>query len=587
MDIFSVFTLLGGLAFFLFGMNVMSDSLERIAGGKLETALKKMTSNPFKSLALGAGITIAIQSSSAMTVMLVGLVNSGIMEFSQTIGVIMGADIGTTLTGWLLSLTGIESDIWYIKIFKPENFSPLFAFFGIALVMFSKKSKKKDLGTILLGFAVLMYGMVLMSDSVSPLAETEDFQNLLIAFKNPLLSLLVGAVFTGIIQSSAASVAILMSLSIATGTISYRMAIPIIMGLNIGTCMTAIISSIGVTKNAKRVAVAHISIKIIGAVVWLTLFCIVTALIDIPELDNPISTLGIATTHTIFNVATILLLLPFSNQIVKLSEKIIPDSRGKEENPFIDERLLSSPPLAVSQCQDKTFEMAEIAKDCLVESLSLVSEYSSKKADDVVKKEQELDILEDKLGTFMILLSQKELTHSDSNTIAKLLHTISDFERIGDHSTNIMEIAQTVSVSDKGFSEEATVDLQTLFAALTEILTITAKAFETNDVDLAVTVEPLEEVIDKLTLKIKDRHISRLQSGKCTPELGILISDLLINCERVSDHCSNVAVSIIQISNSTLDNHDYLNELKAERTPEFLEYYQMYKQKYRLAKVSK
>lgn len=585
MDIFSVFTLLGGLAFFLFGMNVMSNSLERIAGGRLETALKKMTSNPFKSLALGAGITIAIQSSSAMTVMLVGLVNSGIMEFSQTIGVIMGADIGTTFTGWLLSLTGIESDVWYIKIFKPENFSPLFAFVGIVFVMMSKKNKRKDLGTILIGFAVLMYGMVLMKDSVTPLAETEEFQNLLIAFKNPLLSLLVGAVFTGIIQSSAASVGILMSLASATGTISYKMAIPIIMGLNIGTCVTAIISSIGVTKDAKRVSVAHISIKIIGATVWLLLFCLVTAIFDIPALDTSISTLGIATIHTIFNVATILLLLPFSNLIVKLAEKIIPDSKEIEENTFIDERLLSSPPLAVSQCQDKTFEMAEIAKKGLVDSLDLIFNYSEKKAAKVVNREQELDVLEDKLGTFMILLSQKVLTHSDSNTIAKLLHTISDFERIGDHSTNIMEIAQAVSENEDDFSEAAKIDLRTLFAALSEILNLTAKTFETNDVKLAETVEPLEEVIDKLTSKIKDRHISRLQSGKCKPELGILLSDLLINCERVSDHCSNVAVCVIQIANSTLDNHDYLNELRAERTPEFLENYEMYKQKYRLADI--
>lgn len=582
MTIFSVFTLCGGLAFFLFGMNVMSQSLEKIAGGKLETTLKKMTSNPFKSLLLGIGITVAIQSSSAMTVMLVGLVNSGIMELSQTVGVIMGSNIGTTLTAWILSMSGIESDNIFISLLKPENFSPIFALLGVILIMMSKKTKNKDIGTILVGFSILMYGMEMMKNAVSPLAEMPEFENLLVAFKNPFLSVLFGAVFTGIIQSSAASVGILQALSL-TGTISYRMAIPIIMGQNIGTCVTALISSIGVNKNAKRVTIVHITFNLIGTIVCLTLFYLADFIFNFAFTDKPITPVAIAVVHSIFNISTTIILLPFSNFLVKFAEKVIPVSDAKEENVLLDSRLLSSPPLAVSQCMERAIEMSEIARKAFIESLGLIFCYDAKTADKVEKKEQILDKMDDTLSAYMIQLSQKDLTDSDTNTISELLHTISDFERIGDHAINIVEIAQQMNTESKTFSKVAQDDFTTLFSALTEIFDITIKAFHDNDYAVAVTVEPLEEVIDKLTAKIKDKHIKRLQSGQCSPELGVLLSDLLINCERASDHCSNIAISIIQTTNSALESHDYINELREERTPEFVSSYKKYKEKYRLS----
>ena len=582
MNIFSICTLCGGLAFFLFGMHVMSQSLEKIAGGKLEATLKKMTSNPFKSLALGAGITIAVQSSSAMTVMLVGLVNSGIMQLEQTVGVIMGSNIGTTLTAWLLSTAGIKSDNVLISMLKPENFAPIIALIGIIMIMMSKKKKRQDIGTIMVGFAVLMFGMELMKDAVSPLAEMEGFSKLLVAFKNPLLSVLFGAVFTGVIQSSAASVGILQALSL-TGTISYRMAIPIIMGQNIGTCVTALLSSIGVNKNAKRVTVVHMSFNIIGTVVCLAVFYGLDAVIHFSFVDKSIGAVEIAAVHFIFNIVTTLILLPFSSQLVKLAKKLIPDSKEAEVSVMLDKRLIATPPLAVSQCREKTVEMAQGAKEALHEALRTMFDYSDKAAVKVEEKEQLLDEMEDQLSTFLLELSAVSLTDEDSRTVTELLHTISDFERISDHAINIIGITQEMERDSRSFSEGAKADFSTLFAALTEISGLTVKAFENNDTELAMNIEPLEEVIDDLTATIRDKHIDRLRKGECSPELGVYLSDLLINCERVSDHCSNIAVSIIQISKSSMNNHDYLHGLKAERSPRFLESYSTYGQKYRLA----
>ena len=582
MNIFSICTLCGGLAFFLFGMHVMSQSLEKIAGGKLEATLKKMTSNPFKSLALGAGITIAVQSSSAMTVMLVGLVNSGIMQLEQTVGVIMGSNIGTTLTAWLLSTAGIKSDNILISMLKPENFAPIIALIGIIMIMMSKKKKRQDVGTIMVGFAVLMFGMELMKNAVSPLAEMEGFSKLLVAFKNPLLSVLFGAVFTGVIQSSAASVGILQALSL-TGTISYRMAIPIIMGQNIGTCVTALLSSIGVNKNAKRVTVVHMSFNIIGTVVCLAVFYGLDAVIHFSFVDKSIGAVEIAAVHSIFNIVTTLILLPFSSQLVKLAKKLIPDSKEAEVSVMLDKRLIATPPLAVSQCREKTVEMAQGAKEALHEALRTMFDYSDKAAVKVEEKEQLLDEMEDRLSTFLLELSAVSLTDEDSRTVTELLHTISDFERISDHAINIIGITQEMERDSRSFSEGAKADFSTLFAALTEISGLTVKAFENNDTELAMNIEPLEEVIDDLTATIRDKHIDRLRKGECSPELGVYLSDLLINCERVSDHCSNIAVSIIQISKSSMNNHDYLHGLKAERSPRFLESYSTYGQKYRLA----
>ena len=582
MNIFSICTLCGGLAFFLFGMHVMSQSLEKIAGGKLEATLKKMTSNPFKSLALGAGITIAVQSSSAMTVMLVGLVNSGIMQLEQTVGVIMGSNIGTTLTAWLLSTAGIKSDNLIISMLKPENFAPIVALIGIIMIMMSKKKKRQDIGTIMVGFAVLMFGMELMKNAVSPLAEMEGFSKLLVAFKNPLLSVLFGAVFTGIIQSSAASVGILQALSL-TGTISYRMAIPIIMGQNIGTCVTALLSSIGVNKNAKRVTVVHMSFNIIGTVICLTVFYGLDALIHFSFVDKPIGAVEIAAVHSIFNIVTTLILLPFSNQLVKLAKKLIPDSKEAEVSVLLDRRLIATPPLAVSQCREKTVDMAQGAKEALHEALRAMFDYSDKAVLSVEEKEQLLDEMEDQLSTFLLELSAVSLTDEDSRTVTELLHTISDFERISDHAINMIEIAQEMERNSQSFSDSAKDDFSTLFAALTEISGLTVKAFAGNDTEIALNVEPLEEVIDDLTAEIRDKHIDRLRKGECSPELGVYLSDLLINCERVSDHCSNIAVSIIQIAKSSMRSHVYLSELKAQRSEQFIGAYNSYHEKYRLS----
>ena len=582
MNIYSICTLCGGLAFFLFGMHIMSQSLEKIAGGKLEATLKKMTSNPFKSLALGAGITIAVQSSSAMTVMLVGLVNSGIMQLEQTVGVIMGSNIGTTLTAWLLSTAGIKSDNVFISMLKPENFAPIVALIGIIMIMMSKKKKRQDIGTIMAGFAVLMFGMELMKDAVSPLAEMEGFSRLLVAFRNPILIVLFGAVFTGLIQSSAASVGILQALSL-TGTISYRMAVPIIMGQNIGTCVTALISSIGVNKNAKRVTVVHMSFNIIGTIICLAVFYGLDALIHFSFVDKSIGTVEIAAVHSIFNIVTTVMLLPFSSQLVKLAKKIIPDSKEAEVAVMLDKRLIATPPLAVSQCREKTADMAQGAMDALHEALRAMFDYSDKAVLRVEEKEQLLDEMEDQLSSFLLELSPVSLTDEDSRTVTELLHTISDFERISDHAINMIEISQEMERNSQSFSDSAKADFSTLFAALTEISGLTVKAFKDNNTAVALNVEPLEEVIDDLTKTIRDKHIERLRTGECSPELGVYLSDLLINCERVSDHCSNIAISIIQISRSSMKSHVYINELKAQRTEQFIGAYNSYHEKYRLS----
>ena len=582
MTVFSIFTLFGGLAFFLFGMHVMSEHLEKVAGGRLESTLKKMTSNPFKSLALGAGITIAVQSSSALTVMLVGLVNSGIMQLEQTVGVIMGSNIGTTLTAWLLSTAGIQSDNILISMLKPENFAPVVAFIGILLMMVSKGEKKQDIGTILIGFAVLMFGMTLMKDAVSPLAEMKEFSRLLTAFENPLLSVAFGALFTGVIQSSAASVGILQALSL-TGAISYRMAIPIIMGQNIGTCVTSLLSSIGVNRNAKRVSVVHISFNIIGTIVCLAAFYGLDALIHFRFTDQTIGPVEIAAVHSIFNIVTTLILLPFSSQLVGLANRIIPDPEKKEPVVLLDTRLIETPPLAVSQCRERTKELAVDARDALQDALEGMFTYTEKTWKQVEEKEQKIDDMQDQLFTFLLALSAASLTDEDNRTVTGLLHCISDFERISDHAMNITEISQEMDSNHQTFSDKAKADFATLSAALTEISELTVKAFCDHDIETALRVEPLEDVIDSLTSTIRSKHIARLRNGECHPELGVYLSDLLINCERVSDHCSNIAVSIIQLDQSSFYNHGYLNNLRNNQSPQFIESYHTFYSKYRLA----
>ena len=581
MDIFSVFTLCGGLAFFLYGMSVMSSGLEKAAGGRLEQLLKKMTANPFKSLLLGAGITIAIQSSSAMTVMLVGLVNSGIMELGQTVGVIMGSNIGTTLTAWILSLAGIESDTVWLRLLKPESFSPVVAFIGIILIMVSKDNRRRSAGSIMVGFAVLMYGMELMSDSVSPLADMPQFSAILTAFTNPILGVIVGAVFTGVIQSSAASVAILQALSL-TGSITYGMALPIIMGQNIGTCVTALLSSIGVNRNARRVAVVHISFNLIGTLVFLVLLFGADLFLHFAFMDWVIDPVGIALVHSIFNIATTIMLLPFSKQLVRIANIVIPDAAGEQKFTFVDSRLLATPSVAIAECNNKTIEMARIAEETIVKAISLLDVYNQEVADEVKVNEDKLDLYEDKLGTALVQLSSKALSDTDSRKVSKQLHTIGDFERIGDHAVNLWKAAEEIHEKDIHFSTQAEGELRTLTAALKEILDITTRAFSEDSLSLAKQVEPLEQVIDCLIADIKSNHIARLQNGQCTIEMGFVLSDILTNCERVSDHCSNIAVAQIETAQNTYQAHEYLNGVKNAGNDDFQQSFDHYRACYSL-----
>lgn len=581
MDIFSVITLLGGLAFFLYGMNVMSGGLEKMAKGKLERTLKKVTSNRFLAMGFGAAITIAIQSSSALTVMLVGLVNSGILEFGQTICILMGSNIGTTLTAWILSLAGIDSDVFWLKIIKPENFSPVFALVGIIMMMVGKKQKTKNTGNILIGFSVLMYGMTLMSDSMAPLADMPEFTHILTAFSNPVLAVLVGAVFTGIIQSSAASVGILQALSM-TGGVTYGMALPIIMGQNIGTCVTALISSIGVSKNAKKVAAVHLSFNIIGTLICLIPFCILDAVFDFSFTHMAINPFMIAVCHSIFNVVTTAVLMPFTKQLEKLANFIVRDKKGKgSKGTLLDERLISTvPSFAVANAFDVDCEMCELSRKAFSDAMGLLDDYNEKTADAVTEMEGKLDIYEDQLGTYMVKLSKRGASDSDSKRIAKILHTINDFERIGDHAENLVGVAR--EMHDKGivFSHEAKAEIEKLSAALHEILDMTSKAFKTSDVQLASSVEPLEQVIDKLISEIKNRHVERLQKGNCTIELGFVLTDLLTNYERVSDHCSNVAVAVLESKHGTFETHEYLNNIRSDGTGSFGRLYEEYSERY-------
>ena len=579
MTIFNVFTLFGGLAFFLYGMNVLSSGLEKLAGGKLESMLRKVTSNPFKSLLLGAGITIAIQSSSAMTVMLVGLVNSGIMQLGQTVGVIMGSNIGTTLTAWILSMAGIEGDNFFIQMLKPSSFSPILALIGIIMIMVAKSDKKRSVGSLMVGFAILMYGMDLMQDSMAPLQEMEEFQQILTAFNNPLLGVIVGAVFTGIIQSSAASVAILQSLAMSGG-ITFGMAIPIIMGQNIGTCVTALLASIGVNRNAKRVAVVHISFNLIGTVVWLVLFYGLDAFLHFAILDQTIDALGIAACHSIFNVLTTIMLLPFSKLLEKIALRVVRDTEKKEEYAFIDERLLATPSVAIAECGNKTKEMACMAKNALVDAIQLLEAYDPAVRTRILKDEDELDIYEDKLGTHLVKLSSREISLADSKMASKLLHTIGDFERIGDHAVNLIKTADEMHEKKIRFSDEAVRELHILTDAVTEILELTVDSFAKNDLAMAARVEPLEQVIDHLISTIRNKHIQRLQAGNCTIELGFILNDLLTNYERVSDHCSNIAVAVIETEQNAYEAHEYLNEVKYSGNPVYEADYQHYQGKY-------
>lgn len=580
MSIFSLFTLLGGLAFFLFGMNVMSTSLEKMSGGKLEKTLKQLTSTPIKSLMFGAIITAVIQSSSALTVMLVGLVNSGIMSLSQTVGVLMGSNIGTTITAWLLSMVSIESDNIIMLFLKPDNFAPLMSFVGIVLIMAGKKESKKDTGKIMIGFGLLMQGMNMMGDAVAPLAEIPEFTQILTMFNNPVLGVIVGMLFTALIQSSSASVGILQALSL-TGGISFRMAIPIIMGQNIGTCITALISSIGVNKNAKRVSVVHIAFNVIGTMVGLVLFFGLDLFLHFTFLDFAIDPVMIAICHSAFNIFTTIILLPFTKVLVKIAEFVIKSDDEEIVYELLDTRLLNSPSLALEESFQLTKKMMKIAQNSIEESIVLTKGYNEKSANQIKENEERLDLYEDKLDSFLVRLSGQDVVDSDAREIFKLLHGINDIERIGDHACNVLDLSKTMEEKNFVFSDEAVHEIEVLTSAVSEIVGMTIEAFSKNDLEKAKEIEPLEEVVDRLVSKMKKNHIKRLQKGICTVDLGYILSDVLNNYERVSDHCSNIALSIIEVElGDKFDSHEYIRDYRKMDNPHFKDKYEMYKAKY-------
>jgi len=581
MDLFAFLTLVGGLAIFLFGMNVMGDGLERCGGNKLKKILENVTQNPLKGILLGLGVTAIIQSSSATTVMVVGFVNSGIMKLSQSISIIMGANIGTTVTAWLLSLTGLESSNLFVQLLKPSSFSPVLAIIGISLMMFSKNSKKKDIGSVMIGFAVLITGMDMMSGAVSGLKDNEAFTSIFTLFSNPILGILTGAILTAIIQSSSASVGILQALS-TTGSVTYSNAIPIILGQNIGTCITAILSAIGATKNARRAAVVHLSFNVIGTVSFAVLFYTIKAFIDLPFISNSINAVGIAVIHTIFNVLATTIMLPFIKQLEKLACIIIPDNDVKEKKQLLDERLLLTPPVALSHAKNITVKMAHTSKSAIDASLGLIGNFDAKEAEKVNSYEDAADMYEDCLGDYLVKLCRESLNASDSREVSSLLHCIGDFERISDHAVNICDVARELDEKGIVFSDAAQKEIKVMCSALSEIISLTVDAFEHSDLKEAQLVEPLEETVDYLCAKLKEGHVARLKDGECTIETGFIFSDFLINCERVSDHCSNIAACMLETAHESFEMHGYLSRVKEGTQNDFNLQCEFYKKKYAL-----
>ena len=586
MDIFSVLNLVGGLALFLYGMNLLGDSLEKLSGGKLESILEKLTAKPIMAVLLGAGVTAAIQSSSATTVMVVGFVNSGIMKLRQAVYIIMGANIGTTATSWILSLSGLESDSLLVSLFKPTTFSPLLAFIGIVFLMFSKKEKKHNIGGLLIGFAILMTGMEGMSNAVSGLKDVPGFTDLFTMFSKPILGMILGAVLTAIIQSSSASVGILQALC-ATGAVNFSAAIPIIMGQNIGTCVTALISSIGAKKNAKRAAFVHLYFNIIGTILFMIIFYALHAVIHFSFMGHAANAAGIAVVHTVFNVTATLMLFPFGGMLEKLAcltirdDKEVSEKNGKSKDfELLDERFLDVPGLATDHCRQVTAKMSELAREAIFESLDLLFDYREDKAEKIVELEDKVDRYEDELGSYMVKLSSRSLNEDDSKTLSILLHSIGDFERISDHAVNISDAAKEIFEKNMKFSEAAEEEIRVYIKALKDIINLANDAFVKEDIQMALKVEPMEEVIDSLNIEVKKRHINRLRKGVCTIELGFVFSDITTNFERISDHCSNVAVSIVQTKNdAAFESHIYLDQLKAENEV-FKEKFEKYKDRY-------
>ena len=586
MTIFDVLTLIGGLCLFLFGMNLMGESLERRAGSKLRDLLGKLTSNKAAGFLTGLGVTAVIQSSSATTVMVVGFVNSGLMTLSQAINVIMGANVGTTVTAWILSLGGIESSNVFVQLLKPTSFTPVLALIGTVLYMFGKSSKSKDTGTILLGFATLMFGMDTMSGAVSGLKEVEEFRNILLLFKNPILGVLAGAVLTAIIQSSSASVGILQALS-STGAVTMHAAIPIIMGQNIGTCVTALLSSIGANKNAKRASLVHLSFNVIGTVVWLTVFSIVTALVHIPLLDNAASEMSIAVAHSTFNILCTLLLLPMTRLLEKLAYKLIPEVKAAEEkSEMLDERLFATPHIALERASELTTEMAECASSALKVAMNNFTKCTPEIVSFVKEGEDKTDHYEDILGTYLVKLSGLLSGEDDSAEATKLLRVIGDFERISDHGMEIIGAAEELNAKNLSLTSAAEKELTVLFDAVTEVVDLTFLAFSENNLEAAAKVEPLEQVVDGLKEQLRQNHIARLQHGECTIEAGFIWTDLLTALKRTSDHCSNVAACVLDTAEGkgNLNLHEFLRDIK-ENDEYFKKEYAAYQKKYAVASV--
>ena len=581
MDLFDVLNLIGGLCLFLFGMNVMGQALERRAGNRLRELLGKLTTNKLAGLLTGLGVTAIIQSSSATTVMVVGFVNSGLMTLKQAINVIMGANIGTTVTAWILSLAGIDSGNLFVSLLKPSSFTPVLALIGIVFYMFSKNSRRQDTGLILLGFATLMFGMESMSDAVSGLREVPQFRQMMIAFQNPVLGVLAGAVLTAIIQSSSASVGILQALA-STGQVSLGAAIPIIMGQNIGTCVTAMLSSVGTNKNARRAALVHLSFNVIGTAVWLVVFCLVRALFRPVLLDASASLFSIAVVHSAFNVLCTLLLLPMTGLLERLAHRLVPDGRTPDTVTEIDERLLATPPLALERCRAVAAEMAETSVAALKSSLACLLYYTPELAEEVREKEDKSDHYEDILSSYLVKLSSRKISESDSAEAAKLLKVIGDFERISDHAVNLVESAEEIKAKELEFTQAAKRELSVIISAVSEVLDLTQEAFEKDDAVLALRVEPLEQVIDDLKETLRTGHILRLQQGECSSVAGFVWSDILTNLERTSDHCSNVAGCIIDMSRHELHLHESQREFR-NTSEDYRQNYLRYRNKYALS----
>lgn len=580
MDIFGILTMVGGLALFLYGMNTMGDGLVMLSGGKLEQVLEKLTKKRIMALLLVASVTAVIQSSSATTVMVVGFVNSGIMKLTQAVGIIMGANIGTTITSWILSLTGISSGNVFIKLLKPSSFSPVLAAIGIICMMTGKDgSRKKTIGSILLGFAVLMFGMETMSGAVSPLKDNSTFTGMLTAFSNPVLGMAAGAVLTAIIQSSSASVGILQALCMS-GAVTYGTALPIIMGQNIGTCVTALISSVGASKNAKRAAFIHLYFNLIGTVCFMSVFYLINRFLDFPFLSDTASAAGIAAIHSLFNIGCAIVLFPFADRLVDLATFTVQNAKTSEpeqilpeELAALDERFLDNSSYAIQLCKNAVIKMAEYSKTAVLLAMEVQAEYAGEKVAEVIRLEQLVDQFEDVIGTYLVKLAGKDLSREDSHLLSVLLHCISDIERISDHAINITEAVDKMQKQGLEFTSQGKQELDSLGIAIRDIMTMTLNALSTGNTTAAADVEPLEEVIDNLVMEMKQRHITRLRSGNCSMEAGLLLEDILTNYERVSDHCSNIAAALIEIQADELDMHRYIDVKIKGSDPHFQKEY--------------